>query len=54
MFSIVSKFYPKSLRELVETAREKRSLKQDEDQDQLIEVDPAILDKIMSVLSIKS
>ena len=54
MFAIISTVYPKSLRELVEKAREKRSLKEDADKDELIEIDPEVLNRIMSVLTMKS
>ena len=54
MFSIVSTLYPNSLKELIDKAREKRSLGKNVDQDELIEIDPDILEAIMSTLSMKS
>ena len=54
MFEIISTVYPKSLWELVGKAKEKRSLKEDADKDELIKIDPEVLNRIMSVLTMKS
>ena len=54
MFSIVSTLYQNSLKELIDKAREKRSVGKDVDQDELIEIDPDILEAIMPTLSMKS
>ena len=53
MFEIISAVYPKSLWEIVGKAKEKRSLKEDADKDELIEIGTEVLNRIMSVLTTK-
>ena len=54
MFTIVSTLYPNSIKELIDKAREKHSLGKDVDQDELIEIDPDILEAIMSTFSMEN
>ena len=54
MFSIIATMFPQTLAELVKDARKKRSLKEDTENNDYIEVDPAIKSLIMNVLERKS
>ena len=50
MFSIIATMFPQNLAELVKDARKKRSLKEDTENNDYIEIDPAIKSLIMNVL----
>ena len=54
MFSIIATMFPQTLAELVRDARKKRSLWEDVQGDDYIEIDPVIKSLIMNVLERKS
>ena len=53
MFSIISTVYPKTLKEIISTARYNRAIVNEADDDELIEIDPNIKSLIINVLELK-
>ena len=53
MWEIISTLRPTETKKLIDEARQQRSIKGEEDPNQLVEVDPGIFKEIQSVLSQK-
>ena len=53
-FGLLATLYNQETLKLVESAREKRALTQEEDKEELIEIEPSIFKEIQSLMDFKS
>ena len=53
MWAIISTLHPKKIKALVDEARQRRSIKGEEDPANLVEADPAVFKEIQSIHSQK-
>ena len=54
MYSIISTMFPNALKQLIKEAKNKRALNVDNEDNDIIEIKPEIMEAIMGVLSQKS